>query len=156
MFYIINMTETFQPHFRIFIISIVKVISVLKAYIMYFKKMEELFLLSVNAYACTLITNTLTLLFYLIIKEQRFCLHYIFVFLGFIILNLKFLTSQYTLNYFVIEKVKDTFLKHEGGGGGVLRVQFTFMLTFYTKLWFQFFSLLIWNVIYKGQLCAID
>ena len=36
--------------FHIFIISIVKVIGVLKAYIIYFMKMKELFPLSFNAY----------------------------------------------------------------------------------------------------------
>ena len=44
--------------FHILIIGLAKVVGVLKAYIMFFMKMEELFPLSFNAY--TLITNTLT------------------------------------------------------------------------------------------------
>ena len=47
-----------------FLSSVVKVIGVLKAYIMYLTKIEELFPLSFNAY--TLITNTLTPKFYFI------------------------------------------------------------------------------------------
>ena len=52
-----------------FLSSVVKVIGVLKAYIMYLMKIEELFPMSFNAFI--LITNTLTPKCYFIYTERK-------------------------------------------------------------------------------------
>ena len=77
----------------IFLSPDVKVIGVLKAYIMYLMKMKELSSLSFSCY--TLITNSRTPFFYFLFWKSigvGFIISYFF--LGLITINLEFLTSE--------------------------------------------------------------